>query len=266
MEERQGIPHHLFDILEPWQIFTAGDYARIARPILDQISGRGQVPIVVGGNGFYVRALLEGLFPGPTRDQDLRQRLLAKELRRAGFLHRALSRFDPTAAARIHRNDKNKTLRALEVCLTANRPMSKLFEQGRDPLTGFNAFKIVVDPPRPELHDKLNRRCLSMLEGGLIQEIALLLLGGISPLSKPFESIGYKEVLSHLHGQIDMTEALELMRRDTRRYAKRQLTWFRSESNAHWVTGFGTDLEVRSSVMNMLVNYMQSLTAGADNL
>ena len=258
-EERRGIPHHLLDILEPDQIFTAGDYVRVARPVLNQISERRHVPVVVGGTGFYLRALLEGLFQGPSRDQSIREQLLAREQRKAGFLHRALSHFDPRAAARIHPNDKNKTLRALEVCLAAQRPISNLFEAGREPLTGFEPFKVVLDPPRSELHYKLDRRCLSMLEGGLIQEIASLFLSGISPQLKPFESIGYKEILSFFNGASDLTTALELMRRNTRRYAKRQLTWFRRESNAHWVAGFGTDSSVRGSVMNMLVNYLQNI-------
>jgi tRNA dimethylallyltransferase len=257
--ERRDVPHHLFDILEPNQIFTAGDYSRVARPVLHQISARNHLPIVVGGTGFYVRALIDGLFSGPARDQNLRERLLGKERRRAGFLHRVLSRFDPQAGARIHPNDKNKTLRALEVCLAAQRPISQLFAAGRDCLIGFEPFKVVLDPPRSELHYKLDRRCLSMLEGGLIQEISLLLLSGISQQLKPFESIGYKEILSFLSGQAELKTALERMRRDTRRYAKRQQTWFRRESNAHWVTGFGTDSSVRSSVMNMLVNYMQNI-------
>ncbi len=259
LDERRGIAHHLFDILDPSENFTAGDYARVARPVLDQISSRKRIPVVAGGTGFYVRALIDGLFQGPVRDPDLRRRLLEKETRRAGFLHRALARFDAKAAARIHPNDKNKSLRALEVCLTSSSPMSDLFEHGRDRLTGYDVFKVVLNPPRAELHYKLNRRCMTMLEDGLIQEISMLLISGVAPASKPFESIGYKEILSYLRGIISLTEALEFMQRDTRRYAKRQLTWFRSESNAHWVTGFGTDSHVRSSVMNMLVNYLQGL-------
>jgi tRNA dimethylallyltransferase len=214
---------------------------------------------VVGGAGFYLKALLEGLFPGPARDENVRVSLLARESRRAGFLHRALSRMDVTAAARIHPNDKNKLIRALEVCLSARSPMTQLFEQGRDPLTGFAPLKIALDPPRSGLYYKLDQRCYRMLEAGLIQEISLLLLSGISPLSKPFESIGYKEMLAFLQGQMDLPAALEMMRRDTRRYAKRQLTWFRRESHVHWMTGFGTDHSLRDSVINMLVKYLQNI-------
>ena len=259
LEERRGIPHHLLDILDPDQVFTAGDYARVARPVLEEICERGRIPVVAGGTGFYVRALIEGLFPGPARDDNLRARLAAREQRHPGFLHRALRRFDPATAARIHANDRNKLIRALEVCLAARRPMSRLFEQGRDALTGYKPFKIVLDPPRDGLYHKLDRRCHYMLEAGLIQEIALLLLSGISSHAKPFESIGYKEIVQFLRGESDLIMALELMRRDTRRYAKRQLTWFRRESEAVWVNGFGTDEQVSRSVINMLVNYLQNL-------
>jgi tRNA dimethylallyltransferase len=263
LEERRGIPHHLFDILDPPQLCTAGDYARIARRVLGEIAMRGHLPVVVGGAGFYLKALLEGLFPGPARDESVRLDLLGRESRRAGFLHRALARMDAAAAARIHPNDKNKLIRALEVCLAARSPMTRLFEQGRDPLTGFVPIKVALDPPRSDLYYKLDRRCYRMLEAGLIQEVSLLLLSGISPLSKPFESIGYKEMLAFLQGRMDLAAALELMRRDTRRYAKRQLTWFRRESHVHWMTGFGTDKGLRDSVIDMLVKYLQNLDACA---
>lgn len=256
-EERRLVPHHLFDILEPDMIFTAGDYAHLARPVLRDIAGRGRLPVVTGGTGFYLRALLEGLFAGPARDDRLRERLSGHETRRPGFLHRTLRRLDPAAAARIHANDHNKLIRAVEVCLTARVPMSDLFAQGRDPLAGFRTLKVVLDPPRAQLHHKLNRRCAAMLEAGLIQEVSLLLLSGISPESKSFESIGYKEVVAFLSGDLTLPGALELMQRDTRRYAKRQLTWFRREPEVRWVSGFGTDPRVMRSVFEMLVNFLK---------
>jgi tRNA dimethylallyltransferase len=257
--ERRGIPHHLFDILEPHETFTAGDYARLARAALEGISARHGLPVVAGGTGFYVRALLEGLFSGPARQDDLRARLTLSEQRRPGFLYRALRCFDPETARRIHPNDKKKLGRALEVCLAARQPMSQLFETGRDPLTGFAVFKIILNPPREALYYKLDRRCTSILEGGIIEEIAGLISQGVSPDSKPFESIGYKEALRFLRGELTREQALELLRRNTRRYAKRQLTWFRSESDARWVPGFGTESDTRSSVINMLVEFLQNL-------
>jgi tRNA dimethylallyltransferase len=258
LREQRGIPHHFIDVLDEDEIFTAGDYARLARPVIHDISGRDRLPIVAGGTGFYARALLEGLFEGPSRDDEQRRDLSDRERRRTGFLHRALSRLDPTAAARIHPNDHKKLIRALEVCLLARRPMSALLRGGRTPLAGFKALKLILNPPRTELQHKLNERCAHMLEGGLIEEVKHLLSTGISSHSKPFESIGYKEVLGFLSGALSREEALVLMQRDTRRYAKRQLTWFRREAGAHWLSGFGSDPEVRSSAMNMLVKFLQT--------
>ena len=260
-DERSRSPHHLFDVLEPAETCTAGDYARLARPVLRDIAARGRLPIVVGGTGFYLRALLDGLFAGPARDDRLRDRLTLREARRPGSLHRVLSRLDPEAARRIHANDRNKLIRALEVCLAARRPMSDLFAEGRDALTGFRTLKIVLEPPRAALQHKLNERCSAMLEAGLIQEISLLLLSGISPDCKPFGSIGYKEVLAFLMGELTLPAALELMCRDTRRYAKRQLTWFRRESGAQWVSGFGTDSTALSSAFEMLGNFRKNSNA-----
>ena len=257
-EERRRVPHHLFDILDPAQTFGAGDYAAVARPVLREITSRGRIPVVVGGTGFYLRALIEGLFAGPARNDELREQLRRREQRRTGFLHRALTRFDPAAAGRIHANDENKLTRALEVCLMARRPISELFAEGRDLLTGYRTIKVVLDPPRAALQYKLNRRCYRMLEEGLIQEISLLLLSGLSPKSKPFESIGYKEVLAYLTGELPLPFALELMQRNTRRYAKRQLTWFRREPDTHWVSGFGTQPDVMNSVLEMLVKFLQN--------
>jgi tRNA dimethylallyltransferase len=259
LQERRGIPHHLFDIVEPSAIFTAGDYAREARRVLAEVSARGRLPVVVGGTGFYARALLDGLFEGPPRDEQLRRSLTAREQRRAGFLHRALSRFDPAAAQRIHSNDHNKLIRALEVCLAARRPITALFEEGRNALVGFEPLKLVLNPPRDDLYYKLDQRCRAMLEGGLISEIRQIISGGISSLSKPFESIGYKEGLAYVQGVLSYDAALESMQRSTRRYAKRQLTWFRRETGAVWLAAFGTDPEVRGSAFEMLVKYLQNL-------
>lgn len=256
--ERRGIPHHLFDTLEPEETFTAGDYARVARPVLREISGRAKLPIVAGGTGFYARALLEGLFAGPSRDDELRARLSAIEERRPGFLHRALGRYDRAAAHRIHPNDKKKVTRALEVCLAARRPISELFEEGRDRLTDYRWLKLVLNPSRADLYYKLDQRCSRMLEAGLIDEVIGLLRRGVSPQAKPFEAIGYKETLRFVQGDLTLDEALEQMRRDTRRYAKRQLTWFRRDSDARWLSGFGTESQIRDSAMNMLAKFLQT--------
>lgn len=245
--ERRGIPHHLIDACEPLQVFTAGEYVRRARPILQEISGRGRLPVVVGGTGFYLRALLHGLFAGPERDEALRRRFADAVSRHPGFLHRALRLFDPAAARRIHANDHNKLIRALEVCVSARKSMTDLFETGREPLAGFRTLKIGLNPPRKPLYARLDERCLRMW-GGLVEEVRQLLREGVPESSKPFESIGYKQALDFHFGRNDQRTAVEEMQRATRRYAKRQLTWFRTEPEVSWFDGFGDDDTVRRAV------------------
>ena len=158
VEERRGIPHHLIDVLDPDEIFTAGEYARRARAILAEMTSRGRLPIVAGGTGFYLRALLEGLFQGPARDEALRSRLAQREGKKPGSLHRLLRRFDREAALRIHSNDVPKVVRALEVCLLTRRPMTELFREGRDALEGYRTFKAALFPDREVLGARLDER------------------------------------------------------------------------------------------------------------
>jgi tRNA dimethylallyltransferase len=242
--ERGGIPHHLMDLLAPDQVFNAGDYAALARPLLRQIAERGAVPVVVGGTGFYLRALLDGLAEGPKRDDALRQDLARREQRRPGALHRILKRLDGAVAARIHGNDHNKLIRAIEICLLARRPASEVFGEGRAPLEGFHALKMVLNPPRAELHARIARRTRAMFNAGLVEEVRGLLRAGIPKDAKAFESIGYKQALAELEGTLTREQAIELTTIATRQYAKRQVTWFRQEANIHWLSGFGGDAEV----------------------
>lgn len=237
--ERRGIPHHLIDIVEPGELFTAGDYAREANAVLDQIAGRGKVPVMAGGTGFYLRALLEGLSPGPSRDEMVRERLLRREHRRPGSLHRLLARLDPAAGERIHRNDVNKTLRALEIRLLQGRPASDLFAHGRAPLEGFRPIKIGLNPPRELLYRRLDARTAAMFERGLIDEVRELLASGVPAGAKPFESLGYRQALQVVRGALTKEQAVESAQRETRHYAKRQLTWFRKEPAVHWLAAFG---------------------------
>jgi tRNA dimethylallyltransferase len=239
--ERQGVPYHVIDVIDPGQLFTAGDYARSAEAVLREIAGRGRVPVIAGGTGFYLRALLDGLFPGPVRDEVLRARLERRETSRAGSLHRILKRLDRTAAERIHPNDKNKTMRALEVRLIEGRSMSSLFERGRSPLEGFRPIKLGLDPPRELLHERLNARSQAMFELGLVDEVRRLLAAGVSRAAKPFESLGYKQALQLIDGALTREQAVESTQLETRRYAKRQITWFRKEHGVHWLAGFGGD-------------------------
>lgn len=251
LAERRGIPHHLIDILDPDQVFTAGDYQRAGRRALLEIASRGKVPIVAGGSGFYLRALIDGLFEGPQRDQELRSRL---SLRKPGSLHRLLGRFDPAAASRIHPNDINKLIRALEVRLLSNAPITSLYQHNRCPLEGFDIVKIVLDPPREELAARINERCESMFRAGLVEETRSILSMGFPRDSKALESIGYRESLLYLKGQIGLEEALTLTQAATRQYAKRQRTWFRREPGALRISALGNQQETVDTAKRLVVS------------
>ena len=255
--ERQVVPHHLIDILDPRELCTAGDYARRAEGTIREIASRGRVPLLVGGTGFYLRGLLQGLSPGPARDEAVRARLLSREQKRPGSLHLILGRLDPAAAARIHRNDKNKTLRALEVRLLEGAPLSSVFQRGRAPLAGCAPVKIGLDPPRELLYARLNARARRMFspgdaEGSLSQEVRGLLARGVPRDAKPFESLGYKQVLGMLAGSMTEEQALASTQLETRRYAKRQMTWFRREAGVEWIAGFGDEAGVRERALEIV--------------
>jgi tRNA dimethylallyltransferase len=250
--ERRGIPHHLIDLIEPTQIFTAGEYAEAARAVLREIAARNRIPVVVGGTGFYLRALLEGLFPGPARDTAVRGRLESRERARPGSLHRVLSRLDRVSAARIHANDKNKIIRALEVRLISGQPISAMFELGRDRLSGFHPMKLGLAPPRNLLHEKLNARTASIFARGLVEEVRALLAAGVPADAKAFESLGYKQAVLVVEGRMSVEEALSSTQIETRQYAKRQATWFRKEEGVHWLDGFGEESGVQGKALEIV--------------
>lgn len=254
--ERRGIPHHLMDIVNPDELFTAGEYARLARETIAAITARGRLPIVAGGTGFYLRALLDGLFEGPSRDQALRDRLAAREKRRPGSLHRVLTRLDAEAASKIHRNDVPKVTRALEVCLVTRRPVSHLFREGRDALLGYRTLKLGLFPDRDTLYDRLNDRCARMFEGGLLEEVRHILSLGYAETCKPFESHGYKQALQFLREELNLREAIFYAQRNTRNYAKRQVTWFRREQGLEWLKNFGDDAEVRQQALTRVAMFV----------
>ena len=241
-EQRVLAPHHLLDVAEPNQPFTAGDYARQARTVVREIAGRGRLPIVVGGTGLYLRALLEGLFAGPQRSEELRARLRECAAERGPLhLHKILARLDPAGAAKIHPHDAAKLIRAVEVCMASRAPMSELWRQrGRDPLTGFRILRIGLNPARDQLYERINQRARQMFDAGLIEETRLLLerYGGHRNVT-PLSSLGYKQAAQFLRGELTREQAVAAAQQGHRNYAKRQMTWFRREPDVVWLEGFG---------------------------
>jgi tRNA dimethylallyltransferase len=237
--ERRGIPHHLFDVLDVREGYSAGEYARHARAIIAQITARDRLPIVVGGTGFYLQALLHGLPELPTGDRAMRARLLQKEQGRAGALHRLLTRLEPVAAARVHPHDIQKITRALEVRLLTGRALPSVTEA--QPLKGYLRIKIGLNPDRAALNERLDARVVRMFNDGLIEEIERLLKQGATGAEKPFESLGYKQALLHLRGELSLNDAIASTQLETRQYAKRQLTWFRRDPEITWLEGFGEE-------------------------
>ena len=247
--ERARAPHHLFDLVDPAQPMTAGEYARQARQTLADIKSRHHQPIVVGGTGLYLRALLEGLFPGPQRSEELRERLRERAAKRGSdYLHRILRRLDPAAAEKIHANDMPKTIRAIEVCLASRQKMTDLWQQGRDPLQGFRILRLGLDPDRVALYHRINQRASQMFEAGLVEETKNL-LAKYGPSASPLASLGYKQAAQLLRGELTREQALQAAQQAHRNYAKRQRTWFRREPEVMWLKGFGDDARVQSDAL-----------------
>ncbi len=253
-EERRRAPHHFFDYVAPTEYITAGEYARRARPVLAEISGRGHVPIVVGGTGLYLRALLEGLFPGPQRSEELRERLREISRKRgSGYLHRILRRLDRATAEKIHANDIPKLIRAIEVCLASSKngsrqKMSELWQQGRDPLQGFRIVRVGLDPERAELYERINQRARQMFEGGLVEETQNL-LEKYGAQARPLASLGYKQAVQLLRGELTREQAVSAAQQAHRNYAKRQMTWFRREPEVCWLQGFGDEAAIQNAAI-----------------
>jgi tRNA dimethylallyltransferase len=248
-EERSRAPHHLLDIVEPTAYMTAGEYARRARKVLDEVKARGRLPIVVGGTGLYLRALLDGLFPGPQRSEELRDRLRERVDRNgSGYLHRILRRLDPAAGERIHANDTAKLIRAIEVCLASRTRMSEMWKQGRDPLRGFRILRLGLNPDRETLYARINQRALHMFEDGLVEE-AKQLLERYADSARPLTSLGYKQAVQLLRGEFNRDAAIAAAQQAHRNYAKRQMTWFRREPEVTWLAGFGDEARVQKEAV-----------------
>jgi len=238
--ERRGIPHHLIDLAEPDEIFTAGEYRRRALETLEMIRTRRKLPILTAGTGLYLRALLEGLADAPTRSEKVRDRLRQRSARRGpDYLHKILARLDRESASRIEPADTQKVVRAIEIRLLSGEPASALHRRGRAALEGYRVIKIGLMPPRAALYERIEHRVIVMLESGWLEEVKGLLDNGIAPTAKPFEFLGYAQLGDVLTGKIELAEAVRQIRQTTRRYAKRQITWFRKEQDVLWIESFG---------------------------
>jgi tRNA dimethylallyltransferase len=243
LEERQGVPHHLIDIVEPTENFTAGDYARLAAKTIEEVEAREKTALLVGGTGFYLRALVRPLFEGPKTDLKFRERLVGlRDKRGADHLHRMLARVDPHTATRISSKDWSRTMRALEVYFQTGRRISEL-QPAMPPVPELASRVRVValDPPRAELYARINKRADEMFAGGLIEEVEWLIESGVPPTAKAFQAHGYRRVVEYLQGKRTRDDALNQMKLDTRHYAKRQLSWWRAWPSVHWIHRFGDD-------------------------
>jgi tRNA dimethylallyltransferase len=250
--ERARAPHHLFDFVDPAGYITAGEYAQQARHVLKQIGARAHLPIVVGGTGLYLRALLQGLFAGPQRSEELRERLRQQAAKRgSSHLHRILHRLDRASAERIHANDTPKLIRAIEVCLASRQRMTDLLQQGRDPLRGFRILRIGLNPDRAALYERIDKRAQAMFETGLIEETQGLMqrYGSSAHL---LASLGYKQAAQFLRGALSRDQAIEAAQQAHRNYAKRQMTWFRREPHVVWIQGFGDDEQIQHEAVSLI--------------
>lgn len=252
-EDRRGVPHHLIDVLDPSEPSTAGGYRELALAVLQDLRERERLPVFTVGTGLYLRALLEGISDLPQRSEELRQRLRASAREHGSAqLHGILQRLDKTAADKIAASDEQKLIRAIEVCLLTRKPLSEIHNAGRVPLQGWRFLKIGLQPEREALYARIHARTDTMLERGWLEEVRTLKESGIDESAKPFDFIGYRDLLGVLRGEIKLEQARAAIRQATRRYAKRQITWFRRESGVHWISGFGDELATQHSAEEWL--------------
>ena len=247
--DQAGIPHHLIDFLNPDEEFTAGQYMALGRRVLSEIGQRGNLPLLAGGSGLYLRALLNGLFDGPTRCESLRERL-QQQARRKGdtYLHHLLAKVDPESARRISPRDRPKIIRALEVYFLTAKPLSVHFRTASEKLKGFRLLKIGLSPARDRLYRRIEERVDRMFAGGLVEEVRSILAKGYSSDCKPLQSLGYLQAVRFLRGEMSLQEAADATKQATRNFAKRQFTWFRKEENVTWFPGFGDEDSLGSDV------------------
>jgi tRNA dimethylallyltransferase len=253
LAEQRGIPHHMVDVVEPTEEYSAARYAREAAHVIRDITARGKLPILVGGTGFYYRALTRGLFEGPGRDEGLRRRLERVAARRGHeYLHRWLARVDPASAARIQAPDVKRVVRALEVWIVTGRPLTDHFAETASPLPDYDVTAIALQISPEQTRERVARRVHAQFEQGLLDEMRALLGRGIPETALPFTGLVYRQALEHLHGMRDEAETRELIVRENRKYSRRQLIWFRKEPNLRWIHAAGERADTEDAAARLL--------------
>lgn len=251
------IPHHFVDWLEPDEHFSAGDFGEQARNAVREIFERQRIPLIVGGSGLYIRALLEGFFTGDVRDLKIREELTRRmEEEGSAEMHRWLAEVDPGSAAKIHPNNSQRILRALEVFLSGGQRLSEL-QKNKQPQPDFSTLRFALNSPRPLLYERINQRVLEMIRLGLVDEVKKLLDMGYSPDLNSLNTVGYKEIIQHLKGELTLKDAVALIQRNTRRYAKRQLTWFRADQELCWIE-IGDKDELEKACRQIVAHYQKA--------
>ncbi len=264
IEERQGIPHHLIDIVEPTVNFTAVAWANRAKDVIADIESRGKHAVLVGGTGFYLRALTTKFFQSPEIDNSLRPRLQEiMQKHGAERLHKMLARVDPKLAAKFAPKDWSRIIRALEIYFSSGAPLSSWQDRSPEEPTEFaeRLHYFVLQPPREELYERINTRVDAMVKNGLLEEIQNLIASGVPPTAKAFNAHGYKRFVEYLMGKRSLESAIEQMKLDTRHYAKRQWTWWRAQKNTFWLDGFGFEervIDEASKIVGQLIGASDS--------
>src|SRR5690242_11938184 len=254
LDERKGVPHHLIDFISPTVNYTAVEWAREATKKIEEIESRGRVPLLVGGTGFYLRALRQPFFVSPTTDESLRRRLnQIRERRGAEHLHKILRRIDRLAAEQLYPRDWPRVQRAIEVYLQTGRSIVDQQPERPEPHESSRRLRILaLNPPRAELYDRINERTEAHFRAGLVDEVRDLLARGVPASSNALGAHGYRRVVEYLQGQRTLESAVEQTKLDVRHYAKRQLTWFRHEEGVEWFAGFGEEKDILRSVLEFL--------------
>jgi len=258
--ERAGIRHHMIDIVEPSEAYSAGRYISEVAPVIEGLFQKGKTPIIVGGTGLYIKAMTRGIFSGPSSDLELRDGLLAREEEEKGSLYAHLCDIDPETADRIEKNNIRRIIRAIEVCITSGSSLTSLQKDLTKPLP-YDFIKIGITRDREELYQMINARVDAMFRAGLVDEVKSIMQ--MNPDRTPLQAIGYKEIVRYLNEEIDLQEAERLIKRNSRRYAKRQFTWFRQEEGITWinVTGTNNGGEVFQAVKQVLCDIFPETSA-----